>query len=157
MNCKKCDLHKTRHNIIIGRGETPATLLFIGDAPSTSDDLIGNCFVGPVGKFLEEMRNAAGIYSIPSYFTNAVFCKAGGDPTREQILACSQNVYKNIRENVCPEAVILMGDIAKSIFRNAFAKVCCIPHPAILLKHGGKNSMGYSESIIKLQAMRKYL
>lgn len=37
--CKKCNLSKTRTNIVIGRGNRNADLMLIGEGPGKQEDL----------------------------------------------------------------------------------------------------------------------
>ena len=80
LGCKRCGLCNTRREIVFGRGSLPATILFIGEAPSVTDDLLGIPFVGPAGKLLDaaikrgcEMMAYEGIH-------NCKYCKDGTEP-----------------------------------------------------------------------------
>ena len=54
-NCTRCDLCKTRKKVVFARGTIPCDVLFIGDSPGHSEDVIGKPFVGPAGKLLNAM------------------------------------------------------------------------------------------------------
>ncbi|MCD6547631.1 MAG: uracil-DNA glycosylase, partial [Nanoarchaeota archaeon] len=45
-NCKKCDLWKTRTNVVFGEGPTNAKIMLIGEAPGFNEDKQGKPFVG---------------------------------------------------------------------------------------------------------------
>lgn len=159
MNCSKCNLAKTRHTIVIGRGVSPAEILFIGEAPGLSEDILGQAFIGEAGKFLDEMRKEADIFEIPTYFTNTILCrpcdsKAGKnrEPNNDEILACMNNIISIIRK-VMPEHVILVGDFAQRYYGKMFKDSVKITHPIALLKNGGKRAQGYRENIRKLQEL----
>ena len=42
MNCTKCDLCKTRTNLVFGYGNENAEVMFIGEGPGEQEDLQGN-------------------------------------------------------------------------------------------------------------------
>lgn len=49
-NCTRCPLHEKRQNVCLVRGKLPCDVLFIGEAPGASEDVLGSPFVGPAGK-----------------------------------------------------------------------------------------------------------
>ena len=53
MNCRKCALHETWHNVVFGVGNVHSPVLLIGEGPGEQEDLKGEPFVGPAGKLLE--------------------------------------------------------------------------------------------------------
>ena len=52
--CMKCPLSETRTNVVIGKGNPNADILFIGEAPGKNEDLQGLPFVGAAGKNLDK-------------------------------------------------------------------------------------------------------
>jgi DNA polymerase len=159
INCQKCKLAKTRHKIVVGRGDSPATILFIGEAPGISEDILGQAFIGEAGKFLDAMIKEAGFDSIPAYFTNTILCRPcdarGGknrEPNNEEILTCMNNIIVIIKK-VMPEYVVLVGDYAQRYYGKMFKDAVKITHPSALLKNGGKRAQGYRENIRKLACL----
>lgn len=51
LQCTKCDLCKTRHNVVFGVGSENAEVLFIGEGPGENEDLQGEPFVEGVVSF----------------------------------------------------------------------------------------------------------
>ena len=39
--CQKCDLHKTRTNVVFGYGPPDAQIMFVGEGPGEQEDLSG--------------------------------------------------------------------------------------------------------------------
>jgi len=159
-SCAKCRLALTRHCVVRGRGAVPATLLFLGEGPGVSEDLLGEAFVGPAGQLLDKMLRDAGLQGVPVYFTNCVLCRpcdskggANREPAPDEIAACRTNVLQ-IVDAVCPQEVILVGDTAKRHLRRVFAEATCITHPSALLRLGGPAAPNYRENIIKMEAIR---
>jgi len=148
LNCKKCGLHKFRRHVVIGRGDMPAKILFIGEAPGKSEDLRGIPFIGPSGKLLGKAlaiaKNIAKLKEIPSfYITNVVGCRPTdekqGDnrqPTGEEAWACYQRV-EEIYARVKPRAVVFLGKVAQDYCKAAYPEGIALPHPAYLLRLGG--------------------
>ena len=153
MSCKKCNLHKYRRKIVYGRGEIPADILFIGEGPGKSEDLIGEPFVGPSGKLLNRaLQKAAEIAKrpIPSYYiTNIVACRPtdyqGGpnrQPTEEEAWACWPRLERK-KLKVKPKQIVLLGAVAKKFVLGAWPTSVCLVHPAYLLRLGGVESTQY--------------
>jgi len=166
LNCKNCGLHKFREKIVIGKGDIPADILFIGEAPGLSEDTIGEPFVGPAGKLLDVMVNDAFIRSklkkIPSYYiTNTVLCrptdKIGGknrEPIEQEILQCKENILEII-EKVNPTIIILIGKVAKKYYGHNITVYYTIQHPAYLLYGGGVMHPEYNKNVRILTAIFK--
>jgi uracil-DNA glycosylase len=53
--CEDCRLHKTREKVVVPRGHVPCDILFIGDGPNESEDVIGYTFTGPDGLILDDL------------------------------------------------------------------------------------------------------
>lgn len=70
VNCKQCDLYKTRFNIVIGNGEIPAKILFIGEGPGRSEDTTGIPFFGPSGRMLNKLISASWKLFLDNYKGN---------------------------------------------------------------------------------------
>ena len=63
-NCRLCPLYKNRSKLTVNvRGQAPADVVFVGEGPGESEDLIGFTFVGPAGKLLDEMIEEAKVQS----------------------------------------------------------------------------------------------
>ena len=58
-DCRLCDLHSTRTNIVFGRGNPESNILIIGEAPGYYEDLSGRPFVGKAGKLLDALLRRA--------------------------------------------------------------------------------------------------
>ena len=75
-NCEQCDLHCHRKRVVLCRGTVPCKILFVGEAPGASEDVVGKPFMGPAGKLLDSMLEEAGFNEGPvSYaMTNLTAC-----------------------------------------------------------------------------------
>lgn len=147
--CERCSLHQCRNAVIFARGELPADVLFVGEAPGESEDIIGRPFVGPAGKLLDKLiaavrnENDAWSYAI----TNLIGCipkldgKKVSEPPDQAIKACRTKLKELIA--LCrPKAIVCVGLVAKKHvpsaipgeFTEAGIPICDILHPAAILR-----------------------
>lgn len=54
-DCGGCSLCDRRTRVVLYRGKVPCDVLFVGEAPGESEDVVGVPFVGPAGKLLDSM------------------------------------------------------------------------------------------------------
>jgi len=95
-DCEKCELCNQRGSVVLARGKIPCDLLFIGEAPGQSEDVLGVPFVGPAGKLLDSIIDQATLTGRAEYspgsgkpvpnenfpriaFTNLVSCIPKGE------------------------------------------------------------------------------
>ena len=96
-SCEKCELCKTRHNVVFGVGNKNAEVLFIGEGPGENEDLQGEPFVGRAGKLLDKMLTAVDLDRHRNiYIANTVKCRPpqNRDPRPEEQELCAEDVYK---------------------------------------------------------------
>lgn len=53
--CTACSLSVQRSRVVLYRGQVPCDVLFVGEAPGESEDVVGTPFIGPAGKLLDAM------------------------------------------------------------------------------------------------------
>jgi uracil-DNA glycosylase len=75
VRCRKCEISKSRTNVVPGEGPADAYLMIVGEAPGKEEDLEGRPFVGRAGKLLNEMLAAIGIKREEVYVTNILKCR----------------------------------------------------------------------------------
>lgn len=153
-NCTKCDLHKSRQNVVIERGSRKASLMFIGEAPGANEDRLGKAFVGNAGKLLDLAFKGLGISDEDIYICNILKCMPPGNanPTDEQAKQCMPYLEKQIAL-LNPKAIVLLGGQAlKHLIdgssgitraRGNWTELNGIPvmptyHPAALLRDASK-------------------
>ena len=115
--CEKCDLYKTRTNVVFGVGLRDAEVLFIGEGPGESEDLKGEPFVGRAGKLLDEMLKIIGLDRTKNiYIANIVKCRPPGnrDPQITEREACID--WLNAQYSLIkPKIVVCLGRIAAAV------------------------------------------
>ena len=112
--CKNCELHKKRFQVVLGKGNLKAKILLIGEAPGKNENVIGDPFVGLAGTKLDELLEKVNLKRDDIFIMNSCFCWTGDgnpDPTEEQLQACFPHVLE-ILEYIKPEYVMPMGNIA---------------------------------------------
>ena len=155
--CLKCELGKTRNNIVFSDGNPEtAKAILIGEAPGENEDKTGTPFVGRAGKLLNEFLEKAGISRAEDlYIINTVKCRPPQNrvPSDEEKQLCSEFLLRQI-DIVNPEVIIFCGSTALKSFypkKTPISKIRgeileleinsktrkCIPifHPSYLLRY----------------------
>ena len=154
--CTKCDLSKTRTNVVFGAGSSRAKLMFVGEAPGMQEDLQAMPFVGRAGKLLTKIIESIGLKRQDAYIANILKCRPpeNRNPLPMEILSCEGYLIKQI-ELIKPKVICALGKFAAqallrsqepiSKLRGRFfdyhgAKLMPTFHPAYLLRNssGGK-------------------
>ena len=148
--CRKCELCKTRTNIVFGTGNENARLMFIGEAPGQKEDESGIPFVGAAGKLLNKYLDAVGISRDDVYIANILKCRP--PKNRDPLPAEEDMCIDYLRDQVLairPKVIVCLGRISamriikpdfkitaehgKWFDKNGYS-VCAVYHPAALLR-----------------------
>lgn len=140
INCTKCHLHKTRTKVVLLRGSIPCEILFVGEAPGASEDVIGQPFIGPAGKLLDRIIKDALKDQWSYALTNLVGCIPIGEegsktaePPKEAIMTCRPRLV-DIIEICQPQLVVSVGTLAKKHLPGGDFATVSIIHPAAILR-----------------------
>ena len=108
--CQDCELSRHRIRVVPGEGSGDAELLFIGEAPGWHEDQQGRPFVGPAGKFLDELLASIGLKRDEVYIANVVKCRPPGnrDPLPLEMKACRKWLDCQI-EIIKPKVIVTLG------------------------------------------------
>lgn len=108
---------RSRKQTVPGSGFLSAELMFVGEGPGKYEDLNGNPFVGPAGKFLDELLASIGLSRREIYITNVVKCRPPNnrDPYATEVEACRRYLDEQIRL-VNPRIIITLGRFALENF-----------------------------------------
>lgn len=90
--CARCPLAASRTQVVFGRGNPDADLVFVGEAPGAEEDAQGLPFVGRSGKLLDRLvAEEVGLADDRFYVMNVLKCRPPGnrDPKPEEVAACS--------------------------------------------------------------------
>jgi len=111
--CTRCELSKHRTQAVFGVGDREAQWLIIGEAPGADEDRLGEPFVGPAGKLLNNMLLAIGLKREEVYIANIVKCRPPNnrEPAPEEALACAPYLARQIAL-IKPKIILAVGRIA---------------------------------------------
>src|SRR4030043_102733 len=88
--CQRCEIAKYRTRAVPGEGAEDADIMFIGEAPGWHEDQQGRPFVGPAGKFLDELLASINLKRQQVYIANVIKCRppSNRDPLPVEINNC---------------------------------------------------------------------
>lgn len=149
-DCKECELHETRKHMVFAKGRIPCDILFIGEAPGKSEDILGEPFVGPAGHLLDHIIDNSVDKKYRVAFTNMVCCipidkedmTKFSEPPEESVKACKPRLEDFIA--ICnPKLIVCVGKLAwnwcqpsykHSIKMNRSILITQVMHPAAVLR-----------------------
>lgn len=152
--CTKCKLCNNRNNVVIGKGNKNANIMFIGEGPGADEDIKGIPFVGKAGQLMDKAFQAIGIEKEEVYIANIVKCRPPNNrnPEYEEAEICKEYLETQIKL-VNPEIIVLLGSVAlKNILGKEYGitasrgkwfekdgiKILPTFHPAALLRDEDK-------------------
>ena len=151
MHCTACDLCQSRTHTVFGIGDENADWLYVGEGPGAKEDAIGEPFVGPAGKLLDNMLITLGLQrGRQVYIANVVKCRPPNNrnPDSNETKQCEPYLARQI-ELIKPKIIIALGKVAAqnllkcneniSSMRGKLHRYAGIPlivtyHPAYLLR-----------------------
>ena len=156
LSCQKCELCKTRHNIVFSGGIPNNKLMLIGEAPGYYEDMQGEPFVGKAGQLLDKIFASVGLSRQKDvYICNTLKCRPpdNRDPLPEEKAACREYLDAQI-EILKPRIILLCGRVAVESMMNTktgitrlrgkwyegpyFSKMMPIFHPSYLLRNDSR-------------------
>ncbi len=129
--CTACDLYKNATQAVMGAGPAGARLLLVGEQPGDKEDLAGQPFVGPAGRLLDELLEAAGIARREVFLTNAVKhfkweprgkVRLHQKPTLGEVRACRPWLEAEIAL-VRPRGIVCLGAVAFQALMGGQARI----------------------------------
>ena len=125
--CNKCSLADNRTNVVIGRGNVGAPVLFVGEGPGANEDAQGQPFVGQAGKLLDMALESTGFEQADYYITNVVKCRPpqNRNPLPTECEACMPYLraqFKMIR----PKIIVCLGSVASTAMIGKEAKITSV-------------------------------
>ena len=113
-DCTRCGLCETRHNVVFGVGQRDTDVLFVGEGPGEQEDLLGEPFVGPAVKLLDDMLSILDLDRKENcYIANIVKCRPprNRDPLVTEQEACI-GFLRNQVALIQPKIIVCLGRIA---------------------------------------------
>jgi DNA polymerase len=133
---------------VLGRGKLPADIVFVGEAPGISEDVLGLPFKGPAGKLLDEIIEVSGADEYRCYILNLIACIPLGkdnakvsEPPEFAVKACWPRLCE-IMQIARPKIVVRVGKHAQQRLnswkqltpKGLRPSVVDIVHPAYILR-----------------------
>jgi uracil-DNA glycosylase len=170
--CKLCPLHETRTRMVFSRGIVPADVLFIGEGGGENEDALGIPFIGPAGKCLDQIVEAAcelaGFTNLRAAYTNLVCCRPTDEegqnraPTRDEAKACSPRLQEFI--GICkPKLIVTLGTVPAKLLAlpkgYTAIKRLGLVHPSFILKmkNDSQAAMAFKQSVVRLSTVLRWL
>ena len=148
--CTRCELCRTRTNIVLERGSRTAKLMFVGEAPGKNEDEQGVPFVGAAGQLFDKYLEAVGIERDEVYICNILKCRPpqNRDPLPAEQDACIDFLRAQVRL-VDPKIIACLGRISAAklispdlritrdhgkFYQKGKFLMCALYHPSALLR-----------------------
>lgn len=114
---KRTELFRSCINIVVGKGNAEADILFVGEAPGRNEDEQGIPFCGASGKNLDKLLDNVGLSLNDIYVANILKCRPpeNRDPLPGEIKAHTPWLLKQIKD-MKPKVVCSLGNYATKFF-----------------------------------------
>ncbi|MBR2715190.1 MAG: uracil-DNA glycosylase [Ruminococcus sp.] len=170
--CQKCDLCKTRTNVVFGVGNKNAEVLFIGEGPGENEDLQGEPFVGRAGKLLDKLLYAVDLDRNKNvYIANIVKCRPpkNRDPFSDEQIECMDWLRAQTRL-IRPKIIVCLGRIAAMkiikpdfkitkehgiFFKKNGTHIMAMFHPAAILRNPSQMEDALKDFIILREKIKE--
>ncbi len=134
---KETEICKNCTNIVVGRGDEHAEILFVGEAPGKNEDEQGLPFVGRAGKNLDALLSKVGLSIDEIYIANILKCRPpkNRDPLPEEIKAHTPWLLEQIKQ-IKPKVICSLGNYATKFFLSEGDIDKMKSQPGITMVHG---------------------
>jgi uracil-DNA glycosylase family 4 len=173
-DCQACDLCQNRRKVVLFRGDLPCEVLFVGEAPGESEDVMGEPFVGPAGDLfnhilLEVMENISKPFTYG--ITNIVGCwpveatdTSYGhtrEPSKQEAIKCRSRLLELIKL-AKPRIILALGNTARQqLPRPLEGKIreASLLHPAAILRRDSTASanLDFKRMIRSIEVYTQFL
>lgn len=113
-DCTRCPLAATRTQVVFGRGDPAADLVFVGEAPGAEEDAQGYPFVGRSGQLLDKLvLEEIGLGREDFWVMNTLMCRPPNnrDPLPEELAACRPWFDAKLAA-LKPKVIVSLGNFA---------------------------------------------
>lgn len=116
-----CPLKDSSINLVFGKGNINATILFIGEAPGGKEDLQGIPFVGRAGKQLDKLLQSIGLTINDVYIANILKYRPpkNRDPKKEEIMNHAPYLIEQIKI-IKPKIIATLGNFSTKFILSKF-------------------------------------
>ena len=148
---KNTEICRNCKNIVVGKGNLKAPIMFVGEAPGRNEDEQGLPFVGAAGKNLDKLLEKVGLSMNDVYIANILKCRPpeNRDPLPEEIKAHTPWLLKQISE-IKPRVICSLGNYATKFFLSGCDVALMDKQPGITSVHGKVRMIDLNGSPVKL-------
>jgi len=141
-------LRETAKNLVFGKGNPNAKIMFVGEAPGRQEDEQGFPFVGIAGKNLDKLLGKVGLSLESVYIANILKYRPpeNRNPNSEEIKTHIPYLLKQI-SIIKPEVVCSLGNYATKFFLSEGNVDLMDKQPGITSIHG-------KAKVVKIQDVR---
>jgi len=134
---KETELFRDCINIVVGKGNSDADILFVGEAAGRNEDEQGIPFCGAAGKNLDKLLANVGLSLDDIYVANILKCRPpeNRDPLPDEIRAHTPWLLKQIKD-MKPKVVCSLGNYATKFFLSLGDVDLMKKQPGITEVHG---------------------
>jgi DNA polymerase len=149
-----CPLKDSAKNLVFGKGNPNAKIMFIGEAPGEQEDLQGIPFVGAAGKRLDELLHSIGLTINDCYIANILkyHPPQNRDPAIEEIKRHTPYLIEQIKI-IRPIVIATLGNFATKFILARFDVDSMKKVGGITYLHGKPTNLevdGFSATVIPL-------
>jgi uracil-DNA glycosylase len=107
----QCPLKESGANLVFGKGNPNAKILFIGEAPGEKEDLQGIPFVGAAGKQLNKLLSLLNLSLEDVYISNILKYRPpqNRNPSKEEIISHTPYLVEQIKI-IQPKIIATLGN-----------------------------------------------
>ncbi len=115
--CELCAIARTRTRAVPGEGPEDAEIMFVGEAPGWHEDQQGRPFVGPAGKYLDQLLALIDLKREQVFIANVIKTRPPGnrDPLPLEIANCRPWLERQI-EIIRPRMIVTLGRYSMAMF-----------------------------------------
>jgi len=117
----KCPLKDAAKNLVFGKGNPNAKILFIGEAPGAKEDIAGMPFVGSAGKNLDKLLQSINLTLDETYIANILKYRPPNNrnPSIEEIYRHTPYLIEQIKI-IKPKVICTLGNYSTKFVLASF-------------------------------------
>lgn len=117
----KCPLKDTAKNLVFGKGNPEAQIMFIGEAPGEQEDIQGEPFVGRAGKQLDEFLHEINLCLKDVYIANVLKYRPPNNrnPAIDEIKRHTPYLVEQIKI-IQPKVIVTLGNFSTKFVLSGF-------------------------------------
>lgn len=151
LNNLVCPLKDAATNLVFGKGNPDADLLFIGEAPGAKEDELGIPFVGRAGQELDKQLQKIGLSLDDVYIANILKYRPpkNRDPSIEEIKNHTPYLIRQI-QSIKPKVILTLGNYATKFVLAGF-------NPDGMSKVSGVSSLHGKSQFVEVDGVKYYV